>query len=283
MRLTGCLIWVLVSILSAHITFTDTHRVTFHSWSVRDDDMWQPGQEWLGFQFYVSVSFVAQGSHASWNSRNILDFNATHGKSWNSPCFSIHPWKSEFTINILKTGNLDQTSSMHSCQNKWLYSAGIPNIMSLFPWLENTGLLLVATKEVVRCASRKYGLSLPALLCDICLCNPDVIDWLIMIDVRQRIHFSILLITYKSINDMVAEYLCQLVSIKKSSRKLRSFSQIILQVPVSQLKSYGDCAFSVAAPTLWNRLPADIRNALSFENFKSVLKTHLFKITFTGK
>jgi len=32
-----------------------------------------------------------------------------------------------------------------------------------------------------------------------------------------------------------------------------------------------------------NRLPADFGNALSFENFKSVLKTHLFKVAFTDK
>ena len=55
-----------------------------------------------------------------------------------SPCFSIHPIKMEFTLTILKivpyqAGSLDQTSSMHSCQNKWLYSSGIPNMMSLFP------------------------------------------------------------------------------------------------------------------------------------------------------
>ena len=50
-------------------------------------------------------------------------------------------------------------------------------------------------------------------------------------------------------------------------------SRTLLQVPVSRLKSYGDCAFSVAGPTLWNRLPADIRNVMSFENFKSLLKT----------
>ena len=43
---------------------------------------------------------------------------------------------------------------------------------------------------------------------------------------------------------------------------------------MSRLKSYGDCAFSVALPTLWNRLPADIIDILSLENFKSVLKTH---------
>ena len=69
---------------------------------------------------------------------------------------------------------------------------------------------------------------------------------------------------------MAPEYLCELVSIRKSSQKLRSSSQILLQV--SRLKSYGDCAFSVAAPTLWNRLSADIRNASSLENFKSLFK-----------
>ena len=58
---------------------------------------------------------------------------------------------------------------------------------------------------------------------------------------------------------MVPEYLCQLVSNRKSSRKLGSFSQILLQVLVSRLKSYGNGAFSVAAPTLWNRLPANIQ------------------------
>ena len=62
---------------------------------------------------------------------------------------------------------------------------------------------------------------------------------------------------------MAPEYLCELVSIRKSPRKLRSSGQILWQVPVSRLKSYGYCAFSVAAPTLWNRLPADIRDALS--------------------
>ena len=67
---------------------------------------------------------------------------------------------------------------------------------------------------------------------------------------------------------MAPEYLCELVSIRKSFQKLRSSSQIILQVPVSWLKSYGDCAFSVAAPTLWNKLPANIRNASSLGNYR---------------
>jgi len=47
---------------------------------------------------------------------------------------------------------------------------------------------------------------------------------------------------------MAPEYRYELVSIRRSSRKLRSSSQILLQLSVSRLKSYGDCAFSVAAP-----------------------------------
>jgi len=30
-------------------------------------------------------------------------------------------------------------------------------------------------------------------------------------------------------------------------------------------------------------LPADIRNTSSHENYKSILKTHLFKVTFTDR
>jgi hypothetical protein len=40
------------------------------------------------------------------------------------------------------------------------------------------------------------------------------------IPVRQRIHFKILLITCKSITDMGPEYLCELVSIRKSSAQV---------------------------------------------------------------
>ena len=72
--------------------------------------------------------------------------------------------------------------------------------------------------------------------------------------VRQRILLKIVLTTYKYINDIAPEYLFELLSIKKSSRKLKSSSLILLQVPMSRLKSYSDCAFSVAAAILWNRL-----------------------------
>ena len=82
---------------------------------------------------------------------------------------------------------------------------------------------------------------------------------------------------------MAPESLCELVSIRKSSRKLRSSSQVLVQVAVSGLKLYRDCTLSVAAPTLWNRLSANIRNVWSLKNFKYVQKTHPFKVAFTDK
>ena len=52
----------------------------------------------------------------------------------------------------------------------------------------------------------------------------------------------------------------------------RKYGHITPILQKLHFKSYVDCVFSVADPTLWNRLPPDIRNASSLENVKSVLK-----------
>ena len=46
--------------------------------------------------------------------------------------------------------------------------------------------------------------------------------------------------------------MCELLSVSKPSLKLRSSCQILLQVPVSRTKTYGDFAFSFAGPNLSN-------------------------------
>ena len=43
------------------------------------------------------------------------------------------------------------------------------------------------------------------------------------------------------------------------------------------MKTYGQRAFSVAAPRLWNKLPFEIRACYDVNIFKSKLKTFLFK------
>ena len=55
----------------------------------------------------------------------------------------------------------------------------------------------------------------------------------------------------------------------------------MLKYPSPKLKkTLGDRAFSSAAPNLWNNLPLHIRLEDNFERFKSLLKTHLFRLAF---
>jgi hypothetical protein len=59
------------------------------------------------------------------------------------------------------------------------------------------------------------------------------------------------------------------------------FGTLQLKCPKNaRTKIYGERRFDVAAGTLWNSLPASLRNEQSFETFKKGLKTHLFKIAF---
>ena len=49
------------------------------------------------------------------------------------------------------------------------------------------------------------------------------------------------------------------------------------KLPKTRTITYGDRSFMHCGPTLWNVLPADIKNCDDFNQFKSLLKTHLFK------
>ena len=44
--------------------------------------------------------------------------------------------------------------------------------------------------------------------------------------------------------------------------------------------TYGDRAFSIAAPKLWNNLPDSIKYAETVKQFISLVKTYLFKEAF---
>ena len=55
------------------------------------------------------------------------------------------------------------------------------------------------------------------------------------------------------------------------SSKALHFISILLAVPKSRLKTYGDRAFSVAAPKLWNELPLDLRILDTINLFKKHL------------
>ena len=97
------------------------------------------------------------------------------------------------------------------------------------------------------------------------------------IPVKERIVFKILLITFKALNGLAPVYITKLLNRYVPARQLRSSDMLLLKVPSSHLKTYGDRAFSVCAPKLWNQLPYDLKSSISLNIFKTNLKTFLFK------
>ena len=97
--------------------------------------------------------------------------------------------------------------------------------------------------------------------------------------VHHRITYKIALMTFKSLHGMSPGYITELISRYTPRRTLRSSSANFLTRPdIHRTVTYGSRSFAVAAPTIWNALPADIRSITSLENFKTCLKTHLFKL-----
>ncbi|ELU17622.1 hypothetical protein CAPTEDRAFT_95123, partial [Capitella teleta] len=54
-----------------------------------------------------------------------------------------------------------------------------------------------------------------------------------------------------------------------------------LVVPRYRLQTVGGQSFSATAPNVWYALPIELRQSESLNHFKSLLKTHFFKLTFT--
>ena len=96
--------------------------------------------------------------------------------------------------------------------------------------------------------------------------------------VKSRIDFKILLLTFKALNNMVPQYLSELVTLYHPAKNLRSENQLQLRVPQTRLKTYGDRSFQSAAAKEWNKLPLSIKQSSSLTSFKSNIKTHLFNL-----
>ena len=118
---------------------------------------------------------------------------------------------------------------------------GLPSIhLSKLQRIQNSAARLV-------CSVSRYKHITPVLFS---------LHWLL---VYYRIHFKILLFTFKAIHGMAPEYICSMIKIKQDGRyNLRSNTEILLQPPVRLAKkTQGDRAFESAAPNLWNKLKVE--------------------------
>jgi len=82
----------------------------------------------------------------------------------------------------------------------------------------------------------------------------------------------------KVITDSHSTYLSELVQTRAPPWALHSSDAPMLVVPRIHTE-LARRAFSVAAPSTWNSVPADIRLCENILTFKRHLKTHLFKLT----
>ena len=93
----------------------------------------------------------------------------------------------------------------------------------------------------------------------------------------KRIEFKLLLLVFKCLNNKAPSYLSDLIVPYGVPRATRlTEDPYLLRIPRSNLKTFGDIAFTVAGPTSWNDLPIYLREPMSLDCFKRKLKTFLF-------
>ena len=93
---------------------------------------------------------------------------------------------------------------------------------------------------------------------------------------EQRIEYKLLLLAFKSVNNIGPSYLPDLKLYIPSQQLCSSSDSCLLLIPSFHLKSFKQCKFSYQASVLWNCLPISRRHPNSTSAFKSALRTHLF-------
>ena len=95
--------------------------------------------------------------------------------------------------------------------------------------------------------------------------------------INARVNYKVCLLSFKAMNGLAPSYLANLLTPYQPRRFLRSAHRNLLEEKPYNLKRTGGRSFSVQAPRLWNCLPDDTRNCTELNQFKTNLKTFLFK------
>jgi len=208
----------------------------------------------------------------------------------------IRPSKSARDIGVIVDSGMTLESHVNSIvKQAWFNLSGIGSIREyLSKEAAETYIHAFVTTKLDYCNSLLHGL--PQYLINklqliqnaaarIVTCTfkyehiTPVLMQLHWLPVHYRIQFKVLLLTYKSLHSLAPVYLKDLLITYKPSYSLRSVNSdnLLLEEPRSRTVNYGDRAFSISAPRLWNKLPRDIRHSPSVTTFKPRLKAHLFK------
>ena len=99
--------------------------------------------------------------------------------------------------------------------------------------------------------------------------------------VQFRSQYKLATLAYRHLDGSLPQYLSSCLCTYEPSRTLRSSHEKLLKFPKCNLKTFGQRSFSFLAPTVWNSLPSDLRNAPSLSSFKKQTKTYLFRQAFS--
>ena len=152
------------------------------------------------------------------------------------------------------------TSHLDYCNSLYI---GIPDFeLDKFQTIQNSAARLITrTKKYDHITPIRYEL-----------------HWL---PIEYRIKYKIICLTFKVLKKDTPCYLRDLLFVRDVGRPLRNENCFNLYQPIPKTKYYGERAFSICSPKLWNGLPTDLRSLDSFHRFKSQLKTYLFKIAYS--
>ena len=95
--------------------------------------------------------------------------------------------------------------------------------------------------------------------------------------IEQRIVYKIILFTFQALNGVTPQYVADMISYYKPSRRLRSSNANLLNEPRFSVNSYGERGFSVSSPRQWNKLSSCVRACTDLSEFKNKLKMHSAK------
>ena len=108
-----------------------------------------------------------------------------------------------------------------------------------------------------------------------------ILEDLHWLPIRFRVEFKINLLTFKALHNQAPQYISAMIKVKEAlPRSSRSDGKNILVKPNSRTKTYGDRSFYYCSPDLWNKLPLKLRLCDNIDNFKRMLKTHLFELAY---
>ena len=107
------------------------------------------------------------------------------------------------------------------------------------------------------------------------------LHWL---SVAQRIDYKLALLVYKCLHDAGPSYLtayCTALSTVNRHDDLRSAARGDLAQPRTRTRRLGTRSFCLSGPSVWNSLPpAKREHRLTLNQFKALLKQHLFNIAY---